>query len=100
LSLLTKGVVPTCGKLLLTSLPPMAICRRPSFGGKFASGVTVIEVNLGKDMTTGAIYMYCTPEVNMPPVLTDWWTLFWFVLRNVRVSSNILLTSRNPKNNC
>jgi hypothetical protein len=26
--------------------------------------------------------------------------LFWFGLRDVRVSSNILLTSRNPKTNC
>jgi hypothetical protein len=26
--------------------------------------------------------------------------LFWFGLQDVRVSLNILLTSRNPRNNC
>jgi hypothetical protein len=46
--------------------------RRANTGGKFASGVTAIEVNHGKDLTAGAgvnlPMVSTTPVVNLPLV--------------------------------
>ncbi len=65
LQLSTAGVIAPVANLPLALLTPVAnYCRCRHIVGKFTSSVTVIGVNLGKDVIT-------TPAVNLPPVPTD-----------------------------